>query len=72
MKYTVIVKPTAKHVSIEKISATEFRVNVKSPAQYGKANEELIRIVADFLNVPQSHISIKRGVSGRKKILEIV
>lgn len=72
MKYTITVKPNAKSQSVERVSDTELLVSVKAPAKDGRANEELIRIVTDFLHIPQSHISIKRGASGRKKILEVV
>jgi uncharacterized protein len=72
MKYIVTVKPNAKTSSVEQISETELRVNVKAPAQDGRANEELIRLLARFLQISQSKIQIKHGTSGRKKVIEIV
>lgn len=72
MKYIVTVKANAKISSMEQISATELRVNIKAPAQDGKANEELIRFLAKTFNVCQSKIQIKHGISGRKKIIEVI
>lgn len=40
---------------------------LKSPPVDGKANEELIRLVADHFEVPKSSVSIKTGSSGRLK-----
>ena len=37
----------------------------------GKANAELIDLVARHLNVPRSAVTIKRGASSRLKLLEI-
>lgn len=72
MKYIVTVKPNAKTSSVERISETELRVNVKAPAQDGKANEELIRLLAKFLKISQSKIQMKHGTSGRRKMIETV
>lgn len=72
MKYLVTVKPNAKLSKIERGEANEFHATVKSPAQDGKANHELIKLIASFFNVPQSSIHIKNGASSRKKVVEIV
>lgn len=67
----VTVKPNAKRADITPISDTEFRVAVPAPAQDGKANEALIEILAGYFRVPKSTITILRGHSARKKLIEL-
>lgn len=71
MKYTVSVKPSAKHTKIIRISETELLVHLHAAPQDGKANEELIRTLSKFFHVPQLRICIARGATGRKKIIDV-
>ena len=48
-----------------------LKVKLKSPPVENAANEELIRFLADKLNVPKSKIEIIRGHSQKRKILSI-
>lgn len=67
----VTLKPNAKRSDITPISDTEFRVAVPAPAQNGKANEALVEILAGYFKVPKSTITILRGHSARKKLIEL-
>lgn len=42
-----------------------------SPAEKGKANDELIAIVANIAEVPRREVSILRGAATRNKVLRI-
>jgi len=44
---------------------------LKSPAQQGKANEELIKNLSKQLSIPQHAISISSGAQSRKKRITI-
>jgi len=44
---------------------------LKSPAQDGKANRELIKLVSHGLNIPQKNVYIVHGLTNRKKRLKI-
>lgn len=44
---------------------------LKSPAQEGKANNELIKLIAHTIKVPQNDISICRGGLSRNKVIKI-
>jgi len=44
---------------------------LKSPAEQGKANEELIKSLSKALGIPQDMISIAAGVQSRKKRIKI-
>jgi uncharacterized protein (TIGR00251 family) len=72
MKLSVKVKPNAKIDKLEKLSESTFSVSVKAPAQDGKANSALIRLLADFFNVPKNRIVFLKGASSRNKLFEIL
>ena len=65
----VRVKPNAR-VSILEQWDGQWRAQLKSPPVDGKANAELIALVAAHFGVPKSAVSIKRGTSGRMKLVQ--
>lgn len=67
----VKVKPNSKHQSIIEEPDGSLIVHLKSPPVDGKANEELIKILAKKFDVPKSNIRIKLGSSQRQKLIEI-
>lgn len=67
----VKVKPGAKEEKIEKISENEFIISIKQRAEKGKANAELVRIIAKEFGVSSKKVEIKNP-SSRKKIVEIL
>lgn len=48
-----------------------FKVYLNAPAVEGKANKALIGVLADYLAVKKSQISILKGAKNRFKIVEI-
>jgi uncharacterized protein (TIGR00251 family) len=71
MKIFVKVRAKSKQEKIEKIDDSHFKVFVKAPAQDGKANQAIIKVLADYFNMPQGQIRIISGQSSKQKILEI-
>lgn len=71
MKISVKVKPNSKEQSVIKNEDGGLLVRLKSPPVEGKANQELINILAEEFKVKKSQIKIKSGSSSRKKIIEI-
>jgi uncharacterized protein YggU (UPF0235/DUF167 family) len=47
--------------------AGALRVGVSAAPEGGKANRALLRIIADALGVPPSHLEILRGMTSREK-----
>ena len=72
MRVTVFVKLKAKQEKIEKISDTELQVWLREQPVEGKANKELIKLLAKHLRVPQKNIEIISGKTSKHKILEII
>ena len=71
MKKQVKVKPNSKRQSIEEQPDGSLTVHLKSPPVDGKANEELIALLAERFKVSKSKISIKSGLASKNKLIEI-
>jgi uncharacterized protein (TIGR00251 family) len=71
MKIAVSAKPGAKKESIEKIGDNKFIVRVKSMPKEGKANEAIVRMLADYFKIAPSRIKIIAGKKNKQKILEL-
>ncbi len=71
MILTIKVKPNSKNQSIEEQPDGSLTVHLKSPPVDGKANQELIVILAKKFKVPKSSIAIKCGLSSKNKLVEI-
>lgn len=76
MLLAVKVTPNARKSEIIGWSEDEqgrrvLLLKLAAPAQDGKANQELIRFVAEVLACPKSCISLKRGELSRTKVLEV-
>ena len=70
MKIQVKVKPNS---STEELSreGDSFMVKVKEPPKEGKANQAVIRLLAEHFGVPQSQIKILSGFRSRNKVIEV-
>ncbi|MCU0518158.1 MAG: DUF167 domain-containing protein [Oscillatoria sp. Prado101] len=68
----VKVKPNSKQQTIIEEPDGSLTVQLKSPPVDGKANEELIKLLAVKFDVPKSQIRIKSGLSSKNKLVEIV
>lgn len=68
----VKVKPNARESLLEPpVDGNVWSARLKSPPVDGKANEELIRLVADYFDCPRSKVSIFRGAGSRSKLVRI-
>jgi uncharacterized protein YggU (UPF0235/DUF167 family) len=64
----VKVKPNAKTTSLEPPrDAGPWRATLKAPPVDGKANAELVALVAEYFGCPKSAVWIRGGASGRLK-----
>lgn len=67
----VHAQPGAKRSAIAGLSADHLRIRVAAPPVDGKANEALLRYLADVLGVRGSSLSIVSGATSRKKRIRI-
>ena len=65
------VKPSARASTLEQESDGTWRARLRSPPVDGKANAELIKLVAEQFGCARSAVSIKSGAGGRSKLVKI-
>ena len=67
----VKVKPNAGTSSLQQQETGGWVAQLRSPPVDGKANAELIALVAKHFECRRSAVSIKSGASGRTKLVRI-
>jgi uncharacterized protein len=67
----VRVKPNARTSTLTQAADGSWLAKVKAPAIEGRANAELIALVAQRFHCVQAAVSIKSGASGRLKLVKI-
>jgi len=67
----VKVKPKARVSGLEELSDGSWVARVKAPPVDGKANIELVTLIARHFGVRKAQVSIKSGASGRLKLVRI-
>ena len=73
MTLQIKVKPNAREsVLVPPANAGEpWVAKLKSPPLDGKANHELIGLVADHFNCAKAAVTLRSGASGRLKLVRI-
>jgi uncharacterized protein (TIGR00251 family) len=71
MKIQVKVKPSSKTDEIGQ-EGDSFIVQVKESPREGKANQAVIRLLAEHFSVPKSQVRILSGFRSRNKVIEVV
>lgn len=73
LQVRVTAKAAANRIKIEDLPNGEklVRVYVTAAAEDGKANKEVIKLLAKALGVPQSALSIKHGHTSKNKVISI-
>ncbi len=72
MRITVHAKPGAKKTAISRIAENEYEISVIEQPEKGRANDAVRRALADFLDIPQSRLSLVMGETSKTKVFEII
>ena len=70
MKITVRVIPRAKINRVEVQPDGVVRVHTTTAPTDGKANADVIKMLAEYYNIPKTSIKLVRGATSRDKIFE--
>ena len=71
LQLTVHVQPGAKTTSCAGIHGDALKIRLAAPPVDGKANEELVALVARHFGSPKSAVRIKAGAGGRMKLVQV-
>lgn len=67
----VQVKPRASREGVGLVQGDRLCVAVNAPPVEGKANQAVVRVLAEAFDVPCSGVTIVRGLTGKKKTVRI-
>ena len=67
----VRVKPNARASALEEQPDGTWLARIKAQPIDGKANEELVGLVAGHFGLRKAQVSIRSGASGRMKLVQI-
>jgi len=70
MKIQVKVKPSSKTEELSR-EGDSFIIKVKEPPKEGKANQAVIKLLAEHFGIPQSRVRILSGFRTRNKLIEV-
>ena len=70
-RLVVHVVPRAKRTEVVGRHGDALKIKLKAPPVDGAANAELVRFVAEQLDIPRSAVTITAGHTARRKTLEI-
>ena len=71
MRVYVKVIARSSQKKVERISEGDFKVWVQAVPEKGKANKEVVEVLADYFKIAKSQIKIVGGTSSSKKIVDI-
>lgn len=71
MKLFVKIKPRAKQEKIKQLDEAHFEVSVTEAPEKGRANDAVIKALAEHLKISQSRIFIISGHTSKQKVIEI-
>lgn len=71
MKIQVKVKANSKTEEVNQVG-DNFIVKVKEPPKEGRANQAVIKLLAEHFELPQSQVRILSGFRSKNKIVEVI
>ncbi len=69
---TLHIQPGAKKTGFAGLHGDALKIRLAAPPVDGKANEALVRFVAETLGLAKSAVNLKSGQTSRRKVLEVV
>jgi len=68
---TLHIQPGAKKTEFAGLHGDALKIRLAAPPVDGKANEALVKFVAETLKLPKSAVTLKSGQTSRRKVLEV-
>lgn len=71
IRLNVQVTPNAKKTEVTGVLDDALKIRLQAQPIEGKANEALVRFLAEALKVPRSAITITHGLTSKRKTIEV-
>lgn len=69
---TLHIQPGAKKTEFAGLHGDALKIRLAAPPVDGKANEALVKFLAEALHLPKSAVTLKSGQTSRRKVLEVI
>lgn len=71
LSLTLHVQPGAKRTQISGLHGEALKIRLAAPPIEGRANEALLRFIADTFGVPMRQVELKQGGQSRHKVVMV-
>jgi len=71
VRISVQITPNAKKSEVIGVLEDALKIRLRAQPIEGKANEALVRFLADTLSVPKNAVSITHGQTNKRKMIEV-
>ena len=71
VRIAVQITPNAKKSEVIGVLDDALKIRLQAQPIEGKANEALVRFLADVLSVPKSVVAITHGHTNKRKVIEV-
>ncbi len=68
---TLHIQPGARKTGFAGLHGDALKIRLAAPPVDGKANEALIKFIAETLRLPKSAVNLKSGQTSRRKLIEL-
>ena len=68
---TLHIQPGAKRSEVAGLHGDALKIRLAAPPIDGRANEALLRFIADSFAVPLRHVELLRGAQSRHKLVKV-
>lgn len=68
---TLHIQPGARKTEFAGLHGDALKIRLVAPPVDGKANEALLKFIADTLGMAKTAVSLKSGSTSRRKVLEL-
>jgi uncharacterized protein (TIGR00251 family) len=66
------VQPGAKHSEIAGLHGEALKIRLAAPPVEGRANEALLKFIAQLFAVPLRQVQLKQGAQSRHKVVAVI
>ena len=67
----IAARPGAPRSELREVVGDQLKIALAAPPEKGKANKELIRLLAQTLGLRKADVALTSGATSRNKIVEI-
>ncbi len=68
---TLHIQPGAKRTDVAGLHGDALKIRLAAPPIEGRANEALLKFIAEFFGVPLRQVELKQGGQSRHKVVAI-